>query len=406
MTEMPTNHIAQNYAAPLGVFNLVACTKQTERLVAPSRPAAFPSTNMMAGFRGFFESSTQRRRVWGESAFLDDGFNRWAYAGLVKPRFFFSSYRRWAHHRPDAATRSGRVRKKMVPLIKLVHPDLFVEMTGFRGFFKASTRRRRVKITSHLWAFWVACPKETERLVAPSRPAAFRSTNMRTGFRGFFEASTQRRRAWGESAFRDDGFNRWAYAGLVVPRVFFSSYRQWAHQRPDAATRSGGVRKKMVPLIKLVHPNLFAEMAGFRGFFKASTRRRRVKITPHLWAFWVACPKQTERLVAPSRPAAFPSSNMMAGFRGFFEANTQRRRVWGESTFRDDGFNRWAYAGLVVPRVFFSSYQQWAHQRPDAATRSGGVRKKMAPLIKLVHPDLFAQYPANVGSTNSRSLKV
>ncbi|CAM9708896.1 unnamed protein product, partial [Ascophyllum nodosum] len=43
--------------------------------------------------------------------------------------------------------------------------------------------------------------------------------------------------------------------------------------------------------------------------------------------------------------------------------------------------------------------------RPDAATRSGGVRKKMAPLIKLVHPDLFAQYPANVGSTNSRSLK-
>lgn len=28
------------------------------------------------------------------------------------------------------------------------------------------------------------------------------------------------------------------------------------------------------------------------------------------------------------------------------------------------------------------------------------------PLIKLVHPDMFAQYPPNVATTNSKSLKV
>lgn len=35
-----------------------------------------------------------------------------------------------------------------------------------------------------------------------------------------------------------------------------------------------------------------------------------------------------------------------------------------------------------------------------------GVRKRMMPLIKLVHPDMFAQHPPDVASTNSKSLKV
>lgn len=30
----------------------------------------------------------------------------------------------------------------------------------------------------------------------------------------------------------------------------------------------------------------------------------------------------------------------------------------------------------------------------------------MVPLIKLVHPDLFAQYPPDVAKTNSKSLQV
>lgn len=34
------------------------------------------------------------------------------------------------------------------------------------------------------------------------------------------------------------------------------------------------------------------------------------------------------------------------------------------------------------------------------------MRKRMMPLIKLVHPDMFAQHPPNVASTNSKSLKV
>lgn len=34
------------------------------------------------------------------------------------------------------------------------------------------------------------------------------------------------------------------------------------------------------------------------------------------------------------------------------------------------------------------------------------VRKKMVPLIKMVHPDLFAQYPPDVAKTNQKSLKV
>ncbi|CBJ33248.1 hypothetical protein Esi_0448_0010 [Ectocarpus siliculosus] len=41
---------------------------------------------------------------------------------------------------------------------------------------------------------------------------------------------------------------------------------------------------------------------------------------------------------------------------------------------------------------------------------SGGVgisvRKRMMPLIKLVHPDMFGQYPPDVASTNSKSLKL
>lgn len=47
-----------------------------------------------------------------------------------------------------------------------------------------------------------------------------------------------------------------------------------------------------------------------------------------------------------------------------------------------------------------------------AATGGGGggggrgVRKRMMPLIKLVHPDMFARYPSDIASTNSKSLKV
>jgi len=61
----------------------------------------------------------------------------------------------------------------------------------------------------------------------------------------------------------------------------------------------------------------------------------------------------------------------------------------------------------VQPRVLLSYYEYQAYQRPDVGTkRTCGVRKKMVPLIKLVHPDLFAQYPPKVASTNSKSLKV
>ncbi|CAM9575210.1 unnamed protein product, partial [Laminaria digitata] len=41
----------------------------------------------------------------------------------------------------------------------------------------------------------------------------------------------------------------------------------------------------------------------------------------------------------------------------------------------------------------------------QAAGGGVGVRKRMVPLIKLVHPDLFAQYPPDVAKTNSKSLK-
>lgn len=41
-----------------------------------------------------------------------------------------------------------------------------------------------------------------------------------------------------------------------------------------------------------------------------------------------------------------------------------------------------------------------------AAIGGVGVRRRMMPLIKLVHPDLFAQYPPDVANTNSKSLKV
>lgn len=34
------------------------------------------------------------------------------------------------------------------------------------------------------------------------------------------------------------------------------------------------------------------------------------------------------------------------------------------------------------------------------------MRKRMMPLIKLVHPDMFAQHPPDVASTNSKSLQV
>lgn len=95
----------------------------------------------------------------------------------------------------------------------------------------------------------------------------------------------------------------------------------------------------------------------------------------------------------------------MAGqLRSFLLATARRRsHPWKEPPFADDarvaGFSRRAGGVFVGGARGFSSFNQ--------GSKSGvGVRKRMVPLIKLVHPDLFAQYPPDVASTNSKSLQV
>lgn len=58
--------------------------------------------------------------------------------------------------------------------------------------------------------------------------------------------------------------------------------------------------------------------------------------------------------------------------------------------------------------VLFERHRRALLSSSSAAGASSrvGVRKRMMPLIKLVHPDMFAQHPPDVASTNSKSLKV
>lgn len=74
-------------------------------------------------------------------------------------------------------------------------------------------------------------------------------------------------------------------------------------------------------------------------------------------------------------------------------------------TRRTDADTSSSSAHLSLSKRNLSSYER---QRASTSTTppTTSVRKRMVPLIKLVHPDLFAQYPPTVASTNSKSLKV
>lgn len=98
----------------------------------------------------------------------------------------------------------------------------------------------------------------------------------------------------------------------------------------------------------------------------------------------------------------------------FLTASTRRirtrRNVWLAPTdvFSRYGGGHWREGGfellllLLHPRGLSTATPATG----GAGGGGGGVRKRMMPLIKLVHPDMFAQYPSDVASTNSKSLKV
>lgn len=91
----------------------------------------------------------------------------------------------------------------------------------------------------------------------------------------------------------------------------------------------------------------------------------------------------------------------MAGpLRTLLFANARAIRPWGNKRSTSD---KQSVVGGAL-RAQLSSHRR---SQPAAAGGVGvGVRKRMVPLIKLVHPDLFAQYPPDVAKTNSKSLKV